>query len=91
MIARRSVRHWQKHRWEDHIEKMLAVAAKNESILTRLIAKADKVETRLCNLETRTNLGSSEYKHKGIAPGSVVAKAPELDLSRCANRRSILH
>jgi hypothetical protein len=64
MIARRSVRHWQKHRWEDHIEKMLAVAAKNESILTRLIAKADKVETRLCNLETRTNLDQASMNTK---------------------------
>jgi hypothetical protein len=91
MIVRCSVRHWQKHRWEDCIRKMLSIAATNETILTRLVAKADKVEKRLCNLETRTNLGSSEYKHKGIAPGSVVAKAPELDLSRCANRRSILH
>ena len=73
------------------MEKLLAIAATNEIILTRLIANVDKVETRLCNLEKRTYLKSSEDKHKGFTPANVVAKAPEFDLSRCANQRSILH
>ena len=91
MVARHSPRNWQKHKWEGYIEKVLAIAAISETILTRPIAKADKVETRLSNLETLTDSRPSEYRYEGVTLGSVVAKAPEQDLSRRTNRRSILH
>ena len=69
---------------------MLAIAAENEHLTTRLIVKVGNIEAKLQRLEQHYHESSIETSNQLLTSRHVATRAVELDLSVSAHPRSIL-